>query len=71
MYQEDPMEVKSESELDHVVLNFRERKIELYGADGEVRIEQCSWDEKGCQQFENMVKFCQDTLPPEMRTYEL
>ena len=43
----------------------------MYGEDGEVKIEKCSWDEKGCQQFQNMVKFCQDTLPPEMRTYEL
>lgn len=65
------MEVRPESQLEHVVLNFRERKIELHGSDGEIKVEQCTWDEEGCQHFENMVKFCQDTLPPEMRTYEL
>jgi hypothetical protein len=65
------MEANPNSTLHHVVINFRERKIELYGEDGEIKIETCSWDEEGCQHFENMVKFCQDTLPPEMRTYEL
>jgi len=65
------MEPNSNSTLHHVVINIRERTIELHGDDGEVKIEKCSWDERGCQQFENMVKFCQDTLPPEMRTYEL
>jgi hypothetical protein len=65
------MEVNSNSTLHHVVINFRERKIELHGDDGEIKVENCSWDEKGCEHFENMVKFCQDTLPPEMRIYEL
>lgn len=65
------MEVNSQSILSRVVINFKERKIEMYGEDGEVRIEQCSWDDIGRQQFENMVNFCQNTIPAEMRTYEL
>lgn len=43
----------------------------MHGDDGEVKIESCTWDKEGCEQFENMVKLCQDILPPEMRTYEL
>ena len=43
----------------------------MYGDDGEVKVESCSWDKDGCEQFENMVKYCQNILPPEMRTYEL
>jgi methyl coenzyme M reductase subunit D len=65
------MEVSSNSTLHHVVINIKERKIEMHGDDGEVKIESCTWDKEGCEQFENMVKFCQDILPPEMRTYEL
>ena len=65
------MEVKPNSVLHHVVINVKNRSIELYGDDGEVKVEKCDWTPEGCEQFENMVKFCQDTLPPEMRTYEL
>jgi hypothetical protein len=65
------MEANANSVLHHVVINFTNRTIELHGEDGEIKIEKCSWDEEGCKHFENMVNFCQDTLPPEMRTYEL
>jgi hypothetical protein len=65
------MEVDSNSVLSHVVINFPERKITLYGDDGEIRVETCDWTEEGSKHFENMVNFCQSTLPPEMRTYEL
>ena len=66
-----PMHISPESTLSHVVINFTQRTIELHGDDGEIKVENCNWGEEGCQHFENMVKFCQDTLPAEMRIYQL
>jgi hypothetical protein len=59
------------STLDHVVLDFARRTIELHGYDGEVVVEKCSFDKKGLTQFQNMVEYCQEHLTPEQRIYKL
>jgi hypothetical protein len=65
------MSVRDDSTLHHVVINFTQRTIELHGDDGEYKTVTCDWTERGCQEFENLVKYCQDQLPSEMRTYQL
>jgi hypothetical protein len=65
------MNINAFSTLDHVVLDFAKRTIELHGDDGEVVLESCTWDKKGLQQFENMVNFCQEVIPAEQRIYKL
>jgi hypothetical protein len=59
------------SSLDHVVLDFAKRTIELHGYDGEVVTETCEFTKKGLTEFKNMVEYCQEHLPPEQRIYKL
>lgn len=65
------MEINVFSELDHVVLDFTKRTIEMYGSDGEFMSESCPFTNEGRIQFENMVEFCQKVLPAEQRIYKL
>jgi hypothetical protein len=43
----------------------------MHGTDGEFQTVACEWNEEGLQEFENMVNFCQETLPAEQRIYKL
>lgn len=65
------MNINVFSELDHVVLDFAKRTIELHGHDGEIVTESCSFTQDGLTQFENMVNYCQQVLPAEQRIYKL
>jgi len=65
------MNINVFSELDHVVLDFTKRTIELHGHDGEIVTESCSFTKDGLTQFENMVNYCQQVLPAEQRIYKL
>jgi len=65
------LEINVFSELDHVVLDFTKRTIEMYGHDGEFMSESCPFTEEGRIQFENMVEYCQKVLTPEQRIYKL
>jgi hypothetical protein len=65
------LEINVFSELDHVVLDFTKRTIELHGHDGEFKSESCPFTEEGLVQFQNMVEFCQKVLPAEQRIYKL
>jgi len=65
------MKITAFSELDHVVLDFTKRTIELHGTDGEFISESCPFNDKGRIQFENMVEYCQQVLKPEQRIYKL
>ena len=59
------------SSLDHVVLDFARRTVELHGYDGEVVKETCPFTKKGFTQFQNMVEYCQEHLSPDQRIYKL
>lgn len=65
------MEITAFSELDHVVLDFTKRTIELHGHDGEFMTESCPFTKEGYIQFQNMVEYCQKTIPAEQRIYKL
>lgn len=65
------MEVSIFSTLDHVVLDFAKRTIEMHGYDGEIVKESCPFTEEGLTQFQNMVNYCQKVLSPEQRIYNL
>lgn len=65
------MEINVFSTLDHVVLDFTKRTIEMHGDDGEFIAESCPWNEQGLTQFQNMVEYCQKVLPAEKRIYKL
>jgi len=64
------MEPNNLSTLHHVVVNFAKRTIELYGEDGEYKEVTCDFTSRGHEQFENLVKLCQEKLPIEMREYK-
>lgn len=59
------------STLDHVVLDFTKLTIELHGDDGEYVEDVCPRTKTGYEQFQRMVEFCQNNLPPEQRIYKL
>lgn len=65
------MPIRPDSELDHVIIDFTKRTVEMHGSDGEFKSVSCEWNEEGLQEFENMVNFCQEMLPPEQRIYKL
>lgn len=65
------MEINVFSELDHVVLDFTKRTVEMHGHDGEFIAESCPFNEEGLIQFQNMVEYCQQVLTPEQRIYKL
>lgn len=65
------MTIRPDSELDHVIIDFTKRTVEMHGSDGEYKSISCEWNEEGLQEFENMVNFCQEMLPPEQRIYKL
>jgi hypothetical protein len=65
------MNIRPDATLDHVVIDFTKRTVEMHGTDGEYKTISCEWNEEGLQEFENMVNFCQETLPAEQRIYKL
>ena len=65
------MEPNSLSTLHHVVIDVSKRTIELHGEDGEYKEVSCDFSKRGHEQFQNLIKLCQQHLTPEMQVYKI
>lgn len=65
------MNIRDDSTLEHVVIDFSKRTVEMHGYDGEYKDVSCNFDDEGLQEFQNMVEFCQLMLPEERIKYKV
>jgi hypothetical protein len=65
------MNIRDDSALEHVVIDFAKRTVQMHGYDGEYKDVSCKFDAEGLQEFQNMVEFCQAMLPTERIKYDL
>jgi hypothetical protein len=65
------MNIRDDSTLEHVVIDFAKRTVEMHGSDGEYKDVSCNFDAEGLQEFQNMVEFCQQVLSTEQIKFKL